>query len=140
MGIFIGSNRLLDRLRTIRDILKMDIEQLEWDALINLDEKILNQFRQMVFEFHNLYNPRRYSQICKVLEKLNKTHQCVHVHGNNYAPRRCSNTLVMPYALEVLYARKESYEFLPSQHFYPREFDMPCNPDADKTVLGYWNL
>ncbi|WAV99782.1 FkbM family methyltransferase [Oxalobacter aliiformigenes] len=121
-------------------ILKMDVEGAEWDALINLDEKTLNQFQQMVFEFHDMYDPHRYSMICRVLEKLNKTHQCIHVHGNNYGPRKCSNKLVIPHALEVLYARKESYEFLPSQHFYPREFDMPCNPYADEIILGYWNL
>ena len=118
-------------------ILKMDAEGAEWDALINLDENILNQFRQMVFEFHNMYDPRRYSQICKVLEKLNKTHQCVHLHGNNYGPRRCSNKLVMPHALEVLYARKESYELRQANHFYPREFDMPCNPYENEIILGY---
>lgn len=121
-------------------ILKMDVEGAEWDALINLDEKILNQFRQMVFEFHNMYDPRFYSITCKVLEKLNKTHQPVHVHGNNYGPRKCVNKLVMPHALEVLYVRKENYQFSQSRHFYPREFDMPCNPNADEIILGYWNL
>lgn len=59
----------------------MDVEGAEWEALINLDEKTLNQFQQMVFEFHDMYDPHRYSMICRVLEKLNKTHQCVHVHG-----------------------------------------------------------
>lgn len=121
-------------------ILKMDVEGAEWDALMDLESETINQFRQIVFELHDMYLPHTFEKICKVLSQLNKTHQCVHVHGNNYGPSKCIGGMVMPHALEVLYVRKEDYKYVPSHHFYPREFDMPCNPNADEMILGYWNL
>lgn len=121
-------------------ILKMDVEGAEWDVLMDIKPETLSQFKQIVFEFHDMYSPQLFSKICKVLSKLNETHQCVHVHGNNCGPSSSIAGMVMPYAIEILYVRKEDYKFVPSHHFYPREFDMPCNPNVDEIILGYWNL
>ena len=121
-------------------ILKMDVEGAEWNSILGTNENTLSQFKQMVFEFHDMYDPRYFNTICKAIEKLNQTHQCIHVHGNNYGPRKCANTLVMPHALEVLYVRKDDYTFSECNHFYPRAFDMPCNPFDDEIILGYWNV
>ena len=69
-------------------ILKTDIEGAEWDALIYLDDSLLSRFSQIVGEFHGfmrLNDPIRRTKIITVLEKINQTHQLVHIHANNYS-------------------------------------------------------
>lgn len=121
-------------------ILKMDVEGAEWNAIAATDSSTLAQFSQMVFELHDMYSSSLHGKICKFLSKINKTHQPVYVHGNNWADYERTGNLVMPWALEVLYLRKSDHNFRESAHFYPLEQDMPNNADFSDIRLGVWNI
>lgn len=60
--------------------LKMDIEGSEFDWIVSSKIETLNKFAQIVLEVHWPFDIYR----SKALDKLNKTHYSVHVHGNNY--------------------------------------------------------
>ena len=120
-------------------ILKMEVEGAEWDVLESVRTETLASFSQVVLELHDMNNPALYNQICSVLSKLGKTHQCVHVHGNNYRSYQRIGNLVVPDVLEVLYVRKHDHIFESGNHFYPRYLDMPNSTLRNDIVLGVWN-
>ena len=120
-------------------ILKMDVEGTEWDAVAATSSATLALFSQIVFELHDVYSAVLHNKICAVLSKLNKTHQPVYVHGNNWADYERAGDLVMPWALEVLYVRKNDHNFRESSHFYPLEQDMPNKANRRDIRLGVWN-
>ena len=62
-------------------ILKMDIENSEWNVFEEINDKILKQFKYIVGEFH--FSKKYESIYSSVFKKLNKTHQIFHLHCNN---------------------------------------------------------
>lgn len=89
--------------------LKMDIEGSEFTWLLNLPEEKLVKFKQMVFEFHGIYNNtwnNKYSDKIKCFEKLSKTHYLIHAHGNNSAP--VENNI--PEVVEFTYINKNAVD------------------------------
>ena len=126
-------------------ILKMDIEDAEWDVLGALDDKVLSQFSQIVIELHRLgsvdyFRPpahtERFAKIVPVLMKLNRTHQPVNLHGNNWGGLCLVGGVMMPDVVEVTYVRRRDHEFVESRKCYPTELDMPCRADAPDFHLG----
>jgi len=122
-------------------ILKMDVEGAEWESLSTVPVNIMEKFSQIVLELHfgdswiDLYY-----HIIKMLKNINKTHQLIHVHGNNYGHVMKSGGLELPVALEVLYANKTEYEFSDIEKIYPTEIDRPNNPLCPDIFLGTWNV
>jgi hypothetical protein len=89
--------------------LKMDIEGGEYPWLLNFDEELLHNFKQIVIEFHGITNDgwnTCYNDKVKCLEKLAKTHYIVHAHGNNYGP--VLNKI--PDVIELTYVNKKYFE------------------------------
>ena len=102
-------------------IFKMDVEGAEWNSLNDISEKILCQFKYLLFEFH--FGKKDLILFYNILKKIYKTHQAFYVHcspfsriisfGNN---RLCS-------ALEVSYIIRNGYKFSKDKSFYPiKEF------------------
>ena len=121
-------------------ILKMDVEGWEWDFLGTVDTKTLNQFDQILIEFHDLVsspNPKRY---LKLLKKLNKTHQLVHIHGNNCSHQVKIGDTVFANVMEVTYVKKDKYNFADDEElFFPTKLDFPNDKGRPDVPLGYWN-
>ncbi len=89
--------------------LKMDIEGGEYPWLLSLDEKLLENFKQIVIEFHGITNDgwnTSYINKVKCLEKLSKTHYIIHAHGNNHGP--VFNKF--PDVIELTYVNKKYFE------------------------------
>lgn len=120
-------------------ILKMDVEGAEWEAIVAAKKESLLQFKQLVFEFHGLCSKYQYDHICSVLEKINESHQVVHVHGTNYDDYILVKNIVMPCCLEVTYARKNDYDFIDNKSFYPTPLDRPDDSSKCDIPLGIWN-
>ena len=122
----IGNNNL---------ILKMDVEGAEWDVIMNTPSEIWNQFKQMTFEFHrvtDLDNPN----ILPALQKLNRTHQVVWVHGNNYGYVGKAGDIEIPAYLELTYLNRMQYQTSPAICNFPLDVDSPTDPSIDEIVLG----
>lgn len=125
-------------------ILKMDVEGAEWDFLANVSSELLSRFDQMVFEFHNMIQPKTATEMestLTALKKINATHTLVHVHGNNHGPFLNMDGIgVFPDAPEVTYVRNGLHEFEDDDEiFLPLDLDEPCHPLLPDIPLGYWN-
>lgn len=128
-----------DRSRDL--ILKMDIEGAEWDVLGEAATATLEQFQQIVVEFHDLANvldPVLRGPIVTVLEKLNQTHQIVHVHGNACEVPLWIGDLVLPQVMEVTYVRRQDFarRFVPQTATFPTEMDRPNRAGFPDIFLG----
>jgi hypothetical protein len=119
-------------------ILKMDIETAEWDVLQSIDERTLSQFSQIIVELHCVYTNGRdwIAKIAAVLCKVNKTHQVIHLHANNYGYLGLVGGVVIPSAFEVTDVRRGDHEFRECKKVFPTALDRPCRADAPDYYLG----
>lgn len=120
-------------------IIKMDIEGTEWDILESLDVHIIDNFRQMLFEFHNMTDISMKEKVIYVLERLNVTHQVAWVHGNNFVFAEKDQDILMPDSIEVLYVRRDSYDISNNMTEQLFDLDMPNNPLRMDYELSGWN-
>lgn len=121
-------------------ILKCDIEGAEWEAFAETPSEIMSQFKQIVVEFHgvnDVFNDAKFNTVCYVLDKLNETHQVVHVHCNNYGSFDIIGGVPMPNTYEVTYLIKEGNTFKHNtQAFTIKDLDRPNNPSKADYYLG----
>ena len=120
-------------------ILKMDIEGAEWSALANLPDKHMEQFDQIMLEMHDLHREDQMPEFEKALAKLNKTHQLVHIHGNNWEKYTVINGIVMPHVIECTYIKKDLCNFEDCDSCLPDALDRANNEKWPDIFLGKWN-
>lgn len=120
-------------------ILKIDIEGAEWDFLIEVDEKLLTHFSQIVFEFHGLILPENESKIKSAMDKLNKTHQLVHLHPNNYGDYLQIGGKVLPELIEGTYLLRSKYQFFNAEKSFPTQQDEANAVYLPDIYLGNWD-
>ncbi|MBR1579097.1 MAG: FkbM family methyltransferase [Selenomonadaceae bacterium] len=119
-------------------ILKMDIEGAEYSVFQTIDDDTLNRFKQIVLEFHDLTNPATENNVAFMTDKLNATHQLVHVHANNYGSYIVRGGAILPSLIEGTYLRRADYKFVKSRRFFPTAIDQPNKAAAPDINLGYW--
>ena len=123
-------------------IMKIDIEDCEWDALNETTSEILNQFSQIVIEFHNLspyLNNERFELVKQVLSKLNLTHYVVHIHANSdLSTTHMMLGLSLPELLEVTYVRKTDIKEVITENIesYPIDIDEATFANSPDFFLG----
>lgn len=95
------------------NLLKIDIEGGEWNAIDSTDTLILKNYSQIFLELHNLHrvhNSDRLEQYIRVLRKLRKNHYLVSIHGNNWSPYSVIRGVPIPDTVEITLLRKDLYE------------------------------
>ena len=124
-------------------ILKIDIEGFEWEFLYSVTSEILNQFDQILFEFHEMIEPKSIESMSAVLyclSKLNITHQLVHLHGNNCDFSVKINGHCFPNAIEATYVNKSKYKLSEHNGNLPLIIDAPNDRGRDDLNLNSWNI
>jgi hypothetical protein len=116
--------------------MKMDIKSSEYIWFTYIDETKLDKFKQIVLQLHWLDNTE-YIEIYKILlEKLNKTHYLIHIHGNNFN----LTFKKFPILLEATFVNKKQFTSKPSLNktSLPIEnLDYPCDPNNKDILLNY---
>jgi hypothetical protein len=123
---------------------KMDIEGHEWHWFYNMPEKTLSKIKQMSVEFHrwdkNHASAYEFRDDAKkihnnVFEKLAKTHNIIHIHGNNNASMERN----VPVVAEITYVRKDIPVSGRNTKPFPHEgLDFPNISDKEEIILdGY---
>jgi len=118
---------------------KIDIEGDEWPVFAEIDTPTLKRFRQLVIEFHFmalLTADVFFSRAFKAMKNINKTHQTVHVHGNNYSTMVEVGEFVLPDVVEITFASRSHYRFFDELTPYPTQLDAPNNPRAPDMPIG----
>lgn len=115
-------------------ILKMDVENCEWDVLRGAD---LSHVAQLIIELHEMQDAPG-----DVLKKLFDTFHMVHIHANN-----CHNQPTcwidrarrMPRYIECTFVRKDLIkEPVPSNIDYPTPLDHKNREDAPDVKMDFW--
>jgi len=108
-------------------ILKMDIEFWEWEAIINLKESTLIQFKYIAIEYH--FKDEKYYKnhniYYNVLKKISKTHQPFYSRCNGVRSKKINfgNNRICQ-VIEVSYVIRENNFFKNDEAIYPLyEFD-----------------
>ena len=132
-----------------RIFLKMDIEGSEFNWLESMTEIELENLSQIVIEVHWPFDIYRMN----MLNKLNKTHYIIHLHGNNYCDRdipqhmpsgrtydgtvtienKETGTITLPEVFEITYINKNLCDnslVEKAQIEFPTALDYPNNADA----------
>ena len=109
---YITIDRLLSTYKSKDYILKMDIEGNEWKILSSLQSATIYKFRQIIIEFHDLFDMAQLGLIQKALDNLLKTHLPVVVHPNNIGGYCIIDNIIFPNVLETTWLRRDSYELV----------------------------
>jgi hypothetical protein len=119
-------------------ILKIDIEGSEWDFFANATPEELASFPQIVGEFHHfsLYYDSDFQRVAfRALQNLNRTHQLIHIHGNNGAPAFYADKMPVPDLIELTFVLRSQYRFESTGETFPGPLDSPNLPGKEDYPL-----
>ena len=124
-------------------ILKIDIENNEWDVLNEISDYILNQFKYIIIEFHFWNIDNNFELYIKCLKNIMKYHQIFHIHCCNCKEQLKIGDNPICNTIEVSYIKKEGNEFKKDESTYPiKGFDYKICPekpsmDLEPNILKY---
>jgi hypothetical protein len=111
-------------------ILQMDIEGAEYEVFLNTSSEILQRFRIIVVEFHDLehlLSKLGYAMISQTFKKLLQDFEIVHIHPNNImkAKRVKYKGYEIPDVLEITFLRKNRIISKSPNLRFPHRLDRP---------------
>ncbi len=130
----------LDGQRAQNAILQMDIESAEYDVLAETTIDVLQQFRIMVIEFHDLekiLQRRSLPLIRAIFDKIHSVFSIAHVHPNNLCGIASKHGIQVPRTFEVTYIRNDRVPKLANglRFNLPHALDTRNVPDLDDIVM-----
>lgn len=124
-------------------ILQMDIEGAEYEVLCDASSELMNSFRIIIIEFHNLddiLDRHGFQLIDIVFRKLLKYFDIVHVHPNNNVKIISYKGYEIPECMEFTFLNKER---ITSRHYtehFPHPLDAKNSlekPDVELPFCWY---
>jgi hypothetical protein len=119
-------------------ILQMDIEGFEWQVIANASDKMLDRFRIMVIEFHNLqrlFDLFDFRLFSSCFEKILEHFGVVHIHPNNCSGSVKRGLVEVPRNLEITFLNKRRIERTRPQLAFPHPLDRDNLPDRQPLPL-----
>jgi hypothetical protein len=107
-------------------ILQMDIEGAEWRVLLDASLQMLNRFRIMIIEFHDLnqmFSRFSFEFMEATFRKILQTHSVVHLHPNNILKPYLFDGVLVPSIMEVTFYRNDRQILKDVQPIYPNSLD-----------------
>ena len=115
-------------------LLQMDIEGAEWLVLASTADTMLKRFRIICVEFHGLehiFEPFAFDVMEKVLLKLARQFEIVHIHPNNWCDvAAVSKRYRVPGVMEYTVLRKDRVKRRRGIAKLPHPLDEDCRPGA----------
>lgn len=119
-------------------LLQMDIEGDEYQCILNMTDNLLNRFRIIVIEFHNLdmmFNNFFYKIASVVFDKLLQNHTCVHIHPNNKREVLTIDGISIPPLTEFTFIRNDRVKRKKETKTFPHLLDQDCVPENPPQIL-----
>jgi hypothetical protein len=107
-------------------LLQMDIEGAEYGALLATSDDVLERFRVIVVEFHDLHllaSRPWFALVAPVFERLCTTHVCVHIHPNNCCPTCDVVGFTLPPVAEFTFWRRDRARLAGPATTFPHRLD-----------------
>jgi hypothetical protein len=125
-------------------MLQMDIEGFEYEVIEATTPSLLQRFRIIVVEFHNLCailngGEKKWREIQKSLKKLMQTHVCVHAHPNNISRVGRFRDIEIPDLMELTFLRRDRVTTGGYRKDFPHHLDFPNNSQhPDQNLPACW--
>lgn len=122
-------------------LLQMDIEGAEYFTVLNMSDSILNRFRIIIIEFHqlhNLWNSGFYTLAIEVFNKILQTHTCVHIHPNNNKGIDSQLGIEIPRLAEFTFLRNDRILNKEYQNEFPNKLDVDNTNKAHIFLPQNW--
>ena len=117
--------------------MKIDIEGDEWKILSSLPTKTLNKFRQIIIEFHSIFDLAELDSKQKTLSQLLATHFPVVAHPNNIGGYQIIGNQLFPNVLETTWLRRNSYEFMKGIDSRVLDLQKPNDPEKSDIWISW---
>lgn len=122
-------------------ILQMDIEGSEYEVILNLPDSLLDQFRIMVIEFHDLdrlFDPFAFRLISSCFERLRGSFHVAHIHPNSQdGSLRCGD-IEVPRSMEFTFLNKKRASRTKPQVAFPHKLDADNLPGTSLVLPKCW--
>jgi hypothetical protein len=108
-------------------ILQMDIEGSEYEVLLAVSQEVIDRFRIIVIEMHDLrsvFSRHGLTSFRLAMNKLLKNHIVVHAHPNNCNPPLREKGLIWPDVMEVTLLRKDRVKSIHGDATLPHHLDL----------------
>ena len=136
-NLSITLDKLLNTYPSADYILKIDIEGDEWKILSSLPMKTLNKFRQIIIEFHSIFDLAELGSKQKTLSQLLATHFPVVAHPNNIGGYQIIGNQLFPNVLETTWLRRNSYEFIKGMNSRVLDLQKPNDPEKSDIWISW---
>jgi hypothetical protein len=90
-------------------LLQMDIEGYEYEVILSTPDNLLDQFRIVIIEFHNLdhlFDASVFDLLASCFDKLLKSFHVVHIHPNNCSGVIKNGDIEIPQIMEFTFLNK----------------------------------
>lgn len=107
-------------------LLQMDIEGFEYQTLLGMPINLLNRFRILVIEFHDLprlWSLPYFSLASVAFAKILKNHACVHIHPNDCCGSITKNGIEVPRIMELTFLRRDRVKATSFATVFPHPLD-----------------
>ena len=122
-------------------MLQMDIEGHEYASILSLSPALLNRFRIIVIEFHNLqriWNKEFHLLALSVFQKIANNHTCVHIHPNDCCGIYKRSGIEIPRIAEFTFIRNDRVIHKKSRNDFPHPLDFDNNEGPAITLPKHW--
>lgn len=122
-------------------ILQMDIEGAEYEILSALSLDILERFRIVLIEFHDLdrlFDPVFFVRYKDGFESILRTHHVVHIHPNNCQRPVKGGDIQIPPVMEFTFYRKDLSDQLGFCLDFPNPLDKECTDQKPLALPDCW--
>ena len=119
-------------------LLQMDIEGYEYETILSTPETLLDQFRIMVIEFHELdklFDAFDFTLISSCFERLLQFFYVVHIHPNNTSEVVKRGEIAVPAVMEFTFLNKRRANNKTAQTAFPHSLDADCGPALRHVAL-----
>jgi len=120
-------------------LLLIDIEGSEYDVILNTETEYLELCQQITVEFHDIFKKinNGMQEVYDCIAKLNKTHELISIHGNNFGGFIHLNGNDYPDVLETTWLRKDLVKFKKGKNSLSHDLNKPNNPGAKDLKLEW---
>jgi hypothetical protein len=123
-------------------ILQMDIEGAEYEVIMDAKQEILQKFRIIVIEFHDLeflLSKIGHQLISNTFKKILRNFEIVHIHPNNIMKEKrfVYRQFEIPSVLEITFLRKDRISIQQPLITFPHPQDKPNSQELDDYVLPH---
>jgi len=119
-------------------LLQIDIEGYEYEVFLSMSDILMNRFRIIVAEFHQLdqfWSEPFFNVAARAFEKIVQTHTCVHIHPNNFDGFLQIGGLKVPQTAEFTFLRNDRIANPSYQRVFPNPLDSDNHPHRPSLTL-----